>query len=252
MSKSRRAPSALKARMPNSSARKSAAPRSAELAREVAAALAGDPAEAAARAFAEQAAEDAIPDELPELSTTQLAANLADFWRFGATRRGRKPLVRVRQVLEAEEPPFDRLEIVQDDAPFLVDSVMGEIAEQGLSVRAMVHPLIEVRRDGEGQRIDGEPNRRESMIQVILEDVGPDREAALDAGVKATLADVHAAVADFTAMLQLLSRTLADLRERPGKATPEEIAFLSWLEAQQFVFLGARVYEFPMLANGDY
>jgi glutamate dehydrogenase len=36
------------------------------------------------------------------------------------------------------------------------------------------------------------------------------------------------------------------------KAKPEEIAFLSWLEAEQFVFLGARVYEYPRLKNGDY
>ncbi len=35
----------------------------------------------------------------------------------------------------------DLLEIVQPDRPFLVDSIMGDIAEQGFSVRAMFHPV---------------------------------------------------------------------------------------------------------------
>ena len=228
-----------------------------ELTEAILQAIGDGPGEAAARAFAEQAAADAIADELPELSVSALAANLADFWRYGERRRGHRALARIAPVLEAGESGLDRLEIVQDDGPFLVDSVMGEIAEQGLAVRAMFHPIVEVRRKADGTRIDaaatdGGAPRRESMIQVILEPIGPDREAALKAGIEDTLADVHAAVEDFPAMLSLLGRTLAELAERPGKATAEEIAFLRWLQAEQFVLLGARVYEYPKLANGDY
>jgi glutamate dehydrogenase len=242
MSKSRRAPYTL-----------DLSPQArAALARAIVGAIGEDAAEDAARAFAEQAAADAVPDELPELSTQGLAANLADFWRFGARRRGRKPILRIAPAVDAGEPGLDRLEIVQDDCPFLVDSVMGEIADQGLAVRAMFHPIVEVRRDRDGTRSSEGAARRESMIQVVLAPIGPDREAALEAGIKATLADVHAAVADFPAMLELMRRTLAELRARPGKATPEELEFLAWLEAEQFVFLGARVYEFPRLPNGDY
>lgn len=101
------------------------------------------------KAFARQAAEDAQPDELPELSPPDLAKNLADFWRFAERRRGRAPQLRIAPAIGAE---LDRLEIVQDDAPFLVDSVMGEIADQGLSVRAMFHPIVEVQRDRAGHR----------------------------------------------------------------------------------------------------
>lgn len=205
----------------------------------------------AARAFAEQAAADVIPAELPELTAAALAANLADFWRFGERRRGRTPLVRIAPTLETEAQ-VDRLEILQDDCPFLVDSVMGEIADQGLAVRAMFHPIVELHRDRSGRRADAGGHRRESMIQVILEPIGADREAALQVGIQATLADVHAAVDDFPAMRALMGRTIAELKERPGKATPEEFELLSWLEAERFVFLGARIYEFPCLPNGEY
>ncbi|MDB5466702.1 MAG: NAD-specific glutamate dehydrogenase protein, partial [Phenylobacterium sp.] len=208
----------------------------------------------AARAFVKQAALDAAPDELPELSAAELAQNLADFWRFAERRRGRGPSIRIAPVIGSRHRGLDRLEIVQDDAPFLVDSIMGEIAEQGLSVRAMFHPVVEVQRDRAGIRGSAGTARRESMIQVILDPIGADREAALIRGVGETLKDVRAAVDDFDDMLALMGRTLGELqvRGRPNTTWEEEIAFLSWLHAEHFVFLGARTYEYPRLANGDY
>lgn len=218
------------------------------LAKALETALKDDPAAASVRAFAKQAAADAQPDELPELSASDLAGNLADFWRSADRRRGRGPQIRIAPAMGAD---LDRLEIVQDDAPFLVDSIMGEIADQGLSVRAMFHPVVDVQRDRTGVRgAEGSP-RRESMIAVFLESVGRDREKALVEGIKATLGDVRAAVEDFPAMLALMSRTAEEL-EASGKAGPDEIAFLNWLHAQHFVFLGARTYEYPRLKSGEY
>ncbi|MBL8553158.1 MAG: NAD-glutamate dehydrogenase [Phenylobacterium sp.] len=226
----------------------SRAPRTARaLARALAEDL-GDDASRAVKSFVAQAAEDAHADETPELSTADLAKNLADLWRYGESRRGRGPQLRITDAVGAS---FDRLDIVQDDAPFLVDSIMGEIADQGLSVRAMVHPIVEIQRDRAGVRGDTGTARRESMIQVMIEDVAKDRERALLDGVKATLADVRAAVEDFPAMLAMISQTTAEL-QASGKARPEEIDFLNWLHEQHFVFLGARIYEYPRLKNGDY
>src|SRR5262249_11871687 len=39
------------------------------------------------------------------------------------------------------------IEIVNDDMPFLVDSVMGELAERRLDVRLVAHPMFAVKRD---------------------------------------------------------------------------------------------------------
>ena len=205
----------------------------------------------AAEAFISQAAWDAAPDEVPELSSKALAGVLADFWAFAADRKGAEPVIRLAPIEGA--PNLERLEILQDDAPFLVDSVMGEIADQGLSVRAMFHPVVEVARNGKGARqADGEA-RRESMIQVILERVGADREAALLQGMKGALADVRAAVDDFPAMLDLMARTIDELEAAPaGPNREEELEFLRWLRDEHFVYLGARVYEYPRLKDGGY
>ena len=128
---------------------------------------------------------------------------------------------------------------------------MGKIADQGLSVRAIFHPVVEVQRDRSGLRGETGTPRRESMIAVVLGAIGADREQALIGGIKATLADVRAAVEDFPAMLELMDRTVAEL-DASGKARPQEIDFLRWLHANHFVFLGARVYEYPRLKSGDY
>jgi len=228
------------------------APANRKLPQALLGALKGDPAIGCAKAFAAEVAADAAPDELPELTTAELAENLADFWRFGERRRGRAPTIRIAPVIGGKAGGLDRLEIVQDDAPFLVDSIMGEIAEQGLSVRALFHPIVEVQRDRTGVRGSAGSPHRESMIQVILDPIGADREAALIAGLGETLKDVRAAVDDFPQMLALMAKTLAELQTHGRRASAEEIAFLAWLEAEQFVFLGARVYEYPRLKNGDY
>jgi glutamate dehydrogenase len=221
------------------------------LVKAVLAELADDSARDAAKVFAAQAAEDAQPDELPELSTADIARNLADFWRWAERRRGRGPQSRLTLALGDDAHVLDRLEIVQDDAPFLVDSVMGELGDQGLSVRAMFHPSVAVQRDRAGARSETGAKRRESMIQVMLDGVGADREKALLDGVAATLADVRAAVDDFPTMLDLMGKSLEELRAC-GHGTEEEIAFLSWLHKEHFVFLGARAYEYPRLKNGEY
>ena len=77
----------------------------------------------------------------------------AGFWRFAAKRDDADPKVRLSTAVGAKgrDLGLDVLEIVQDDAPFLVDSVMGEIAERGYPVRAMFHPVVEVGRDTHGR-----------------------------------------------------------------------------------------------------
>jgi glutamate dehydrogenase len=43
------------------------------------------------------------------------------------------------------------LEILNDDMPFLFDSTMAELAEQGIEVILVAHPIIAVERDGQGK-----------------------------------------------------------------------------------------------------
>ena len=198
----------------------------------------------AARGFAAQAQDDWSAEELPGLDVADVARALADFWRFGESAKDlSEPAIRVRRA-EGGETPSDLLEIVQPDRPFLVDSIMGEVSEAGFSVRAMFHPVADC------------GGVRRSMIQIWLAPVGEDRETALVTGVREALSDVALAVQDFEPMRALMRRTISELQAATTPVSTEEKAedldFLDWLESDHFVFLGARVYEYPRTADGGY
>ena len=126
-------------------------------------------------AFVSQMREDYVPGDLPGLSLTDLAVNLSDFWRFAERRSQPGPAIQITEAIGDAAGDIDRLDIVQDDSPFLVDSVMAEIAEAGVQVRAMFHGVVDVARDMTGRRRADGPTRRESMIRY-----GPDHSPSRD------------------------------------------------------------------------
>lgn len=202
--------------------------------------------EAEAR-FLVQVTGDLHAEELPPVSEDGLGALFADFWRFAEAANGEDPAIRLRRWVDPNGNDLGRdlLEIVQDDRPFLVDSIMGVVAEAGLAVRAMFHPIAEI------------GGKARSLIQVQLDPVGEDREAALIEAVIATLADVRAAVGDFKPMKAVIRRAIeelerTDLGAADADERAEQLAFLKWLENDHFVFLGARTYEYPRTADGGY
>jgi glutamate dehydrogenase len=210
-------------------------------------------------AFLGQALEDYAADETPELSVQDLGQTLATFWRVGDARQpGSAPSLFVESLTDAKGASlgFDAIGLVQDDAPFLVDSVMGELAEAGVSVRAMFHPVIAVGRDANGQRAEGGATTRESMILAIVDTLPAERRAAVSTGLEAAMKDVREAVRDYGAMNALMDRSMQALVDNPPKVDAavleENLAFLRWLSGDHFVFLGARDYDYPRDANGGY
>ena len=214
--------------------------------------------DAAQAAFINQVDEDYDPHELADLSPADLAHGLAQAWTFTEVRDLAAPAIRLVPVQGADGRALelDRLEIVQDDRPFLVDSVMGEIADAGLGVRAMFHAVVETVRDPAGARaIQGEP-RAESVILVLLEPLSPDQASALIGGLDETLTDVRRAVSDHVAMRARMDQAIAELAGQADHFDPAALqeyeAFLEWLKADHFIFLGARTYDYPRTADGDY
>jgi NAD-specific glutamate dehydrogenase len=206
--------------------------------------------EAAKRGFLAAVLEDFRPGELPDVTPDDLAEALESFWRWGEARQGAATAIRLIRASGAggRDLGLDLLEIVQPDARFLVDSVMGEAAEASAEVLAMFHPVV------------AGPAGPTSMIQIWLAPVAEERRAGLVERVRAALADNHAAVDDFQSMRTLFVQTIDDLeRAAPaladtvGAATvAEEVAFLKWVEGGRFVFLGARAYDYPRSAEGAY
>ena len=69
--------------------------------------------------------------------------------------------------------PYTVIEIVNDDMPFLVDSVTMEVNRQGYTVHLLNHPIFGTRRDKEGQlgsfSSSGKEGQAESLIHVEVD-----------------------------------------------------------------------------------
>ena len=93
---------------------------------------------------------------------------------------------------------------------------------------------------------------RESFIHLHVERIAEERERdEIIAALGEVLAEVRRAVMDWKPMLARTGDLIADLKRNPPALPPEEIseavAFLEWLIADNFTFLGMREY----LLTGD-
>jgi glutamate dehydrogenase len=147
--------------------------------------------------------------------------------------------------------PHTVVEIVNDDMPFLVDSVTMEVNRQGCTLHLLDHPLFGTRRDAEGRLLafgaPGSEERQESLIHVEVDrEIDPSRLEALGAGLVSVLGDVRAAWEDWNAMRARMDAIAAELAAPPaflaGEETAEVAAFLAWASDHHFTFLGYREY----------
>jgi len=120
-----------------------------------------------------------------------------------ATAQQRDPGEPVIDLASAsEERRLMRIALVNDDMPFLVDSVAAAIAQAGLVIDRLVHPVVAVKRDGKG-KLTGLPDDgagvtgRESMIYIETARVDARQRRELLRTLETTLADVRAAVTDW-------------------------------------------------------
>ncbi|MCB1640362.1 MAG: NAD-glutamate dehydrogenase, partial [Xanthomonadales bacterium] len=141
------------------------------------------------------------------------------------------------------------IEILNDDMPFLVDTVAMVVAQHGGLVHLTLHPVVPVARDPGGHVLSfgGNEAGRESVIHLQIErQAEPEVLQALQDGVNGALRDVKSCVADFVPMRDRLMGIAAELSQRElphDRAYVEEcVAFLRWIADNHFTFLGYREY----------
>ena len=142
------------------------------------------------------------------------------------------------------------MQIVNDDMPFLVDSIANELNRREIAVHLLAHPVLAVRRDLDGDLLGfaleaGERARPESMMHIEI-----DRQAdpvlldELAAALTRVLAEVRLAVDDWRPMRRACLDAIADLAPGRSPNFAEYEDFLRWLEANHFTFLGHRRYRY--------
>src|SRR5689334_8876486 len=144
-----------------------------------------------------------------------------------------------------------RIGIVNDDMPFLVDSVANAIASRQLTIYRLLHPVVCVTRDASGElqsleTLCADKKRRESMMYLELDRADARGRQELAADLRRVLGDVRLAVRDWN---ELQSR----MRDDAAEAAPEGAALLNWFADGAMTLLGYHVekpYEAPSNALG--
>ncbi len=209
------------------------------------------------RRFARQFYEHVAPDDVLAGTPDKLTDAVTSLWEFAQQRTPGVPKLRLYKAAGGTGSTI--LEIVNDDMPFLVDSVGSALIRLKADFQLVIHPIVRVERDGEGRlvalREPGEPGRNESFMHIRIKPLLDTDREAIERELHRVLGDVRAAVDDFPAMRERCRALIAELRESPPPLPTAEIeegiAFLEWLTAtpSNFTFLGYRELRFE--SEGD-
>lgn len=145
------------------------------------------------------------------------------------------------------------IEIVNDDMPFLVDSVTMAVNRLGLALHSALHPVFRIwrGRDGGIERVDAggaTPGDGQSQLASFIHfEVDRCGDAALlntlRNDIAHVLGDVRASVEDWPKIVDIARATIKEMKARESTAEDIEArAFLEWMAADHFTFLGQRDY----------
>ena len=205
-----------------------------------------DQAQAFARAFYMRMS----GDEYAQHGADGWAALAGDMLEFARVRKPGSANIRLFNANRKEhgwESPHTVLQVVNDDMPFLVDSVTMALAEQGIGVHVLGHPVVALKRDKAGKLAAIGEGAPESFLHLEIDRQPAATMAKIEKAVAKVLGDVRAIVADWNTMREKMLAVAEELATRKmpvseaGRAEAQE--FLRWAANDHFTFLGYREYE---------
>ncbi|MGB8275695.1 MAG: NAD-glutamate dehydrogenase, partial [Alphaproteobacteria bacterium] len=199
-------------------------------------------------------------DDLRRRSADSLFHSAAGMWAFARQRRRGTAKIGVH-ILEDKDRGHAAsrtvIQIVNDDMPFLVDSVSAELVRRNAVVQLLVHPVVLVRRDRSGRMLalaDGSAAmpppagaQPESFMHIEIGEVPKDAQDELKAAITNVLTDVRVVVADWKPMVARVDEALLSIDKTPLPLHSAELAeakaFLEWIRNDHFTFHGLRSYD---------
>jgi len=196
--------------------------------------------------------------DLVERTPADLAALAGSHLRFAQRRRGRA-LVRVFNPSVEQDgyvSPHTVVELVNDDMPFLVDSIGMVLSKRGLTMHFLAHPVLAVTRARNGLIKSLEPRdenaqagaqKLESFQHFEIDRiVDPADMRSLCQEIESSMRDARIVCADWGAMRAAARSVAAELETVSARIDPTEAnetrALLAWMENRHFTFMGYREY----------
>jgi glutamate dehydrogenase len=194
-------------------------------------------------------------DDLLSRSPADDAAATIDSWQFFRRRDPATTYIHIVNPTQAKDGWQSRHTVVRiaaPDMPFVMDSVLMALSHDGLVTHHFSNVVFATRRDPDGRLEALSAARdwpvREDFIYAEIDRITPERIAELEQRLERALADVRAAVGDFSAMRARLAGLMASLRAAPPPVPEDELAeslaFLDWLQQNNFTMLGYRGFDY--------
>ncbi len=203
-------------------------------------------------------------EDLSRYKTEELCSIVLNAFEFFKERKKGGPKIKIfNPTMEKDgwTSDYTIIEMINDDKPFIVDSIIEELTRHDLKIYLLSHPVIHAVRDKAGNltevaaikggHINGDA---ESVIHLQVSHIS-DKEyiKKLEAGIERVLNAIKVAVEDWHDMLQKANYSITELsasavvigdrlsnveRKLLNENTTEIKEFLEWLKNGNFVFLG--------------
>ncbi|VEJ44538.1 NAD-glutamate dehydrogenase [Bartonella vinsonii] len=170
-----------------------------------------------------------VNDELKKATTTAIEA-------FNLHQTG-KTIICFEQNLTRNNKPITVITLVNDNKPFLLDSILNVFNQNKNHIYLIAHPVLDCT---SGQRI--------SLMQIHIESLNEQQIQKLKEELTLVLEQVNAAVQDWKSMLEEVEKHIhayqTSLPQHYKQEGEKAIEFLNWLMDNNFIFLGMRTYHF--------
>jgi len=189
-----------------------------------------------------------------------LASLAVEAFEWIGERSAGETLVRVRN--HADRPGHTTIEVLQDDRPFILDSLELVLARFGVQERLVIHPIFSVVRDDSGRILDFEPSTnddaRESYVYIEFAPpiVAPGELREFKRHAQLVMSWVTDVTEDHRRMIRAVRELNANL-EYSGPAIDDGAAraarvqrFLEWIVDGRFLLMGMRRYRARRVDGG--
>jgi len=172
--------------------------------------------------------EGALPGELHGFGTAERHEAAAFVAALAQQRDAGTAALAIESIAGDAHRRQMRLAIVNDDMPFLVDSIAAAIGAHDIAIDRIIHPVLRVSRDKKGLLTGIDSGTPESMIYIEMERADAKIRRALTDELTATLAQVRSAVADWPSLQEAMRADANALAGAPDCA--EGAALLRWFD----------------------
>ncbi|MEO6359563.1 MAG: NAD-glutamate dehydrogenase domain-containing protein, partial [Sphingomicrobium sp.] len=178
--------------------------------------------------------QNALPGETHGFSKDQQVEAATFVAECAAVREPGTSIVRLESIGGEAGNRRMRLVTVNEDMPFLVDSVAAAVFASGIEIQRLLHPIVAIERTTDGAIRKVGRGTAESIVYMELRRVDARGRQALLRAVETALRDVCAAVGDWANMVALMAED-ADALDADDSEGAE---LLRWFTKDNFTLLG--------------